>query len=171
MPLRCLGSDGQTIQSFDLTDGEWSALRLENRRSPQLRMPCCDASAVMKTSTRGLNFFAHKSRGPCQSAPPQNDQLMSEHHILRLKPALRLERRGQHGQNKPNQRNHRSSLADSVTRKIRIGFSVHTATKPRALQAYLGHRNIQHMVRYTELEAPDAGIIGSNRWDGLSASR
>jgi hypothetical protein len=30
---------------------------------------------------------------------------------------------------------------------------------------------LQHMVRYTELEAPDAGIIGSNRWDGLSASR
>ena len=24
-------------------------------------------------------------------------------------------------------------------------------TSPRALQAYLGHRNIQHTVRYTEL--------------------
>src|SRR5258705_13917110 len=57
---------------------------------------------------------------------PQDDQLMSEHRILRLKPALRLERRGQHGQNKPNQRDHRASLADSVTRKIRIRFSVHT---------------------------------------------
>ena len=56
----------------------------------------------------------------------QNDQLMSEHRILRLKPALRLERRGQHGQNKPNQRDYRASLADSVTRKIRIGFSAHT---------------------------------------------
>jgi len=54
---------------------------------------------------------------------PQNDQLMSGHSILCLKPALRLERRGQHGQNKPNQRDHRASLADSVTRKIRIGFS------------------------------------------------
>ena len=69
MPLRCLGPDGQSIQSFDLTEAEWSALRLENRRSRQLRMPCCDASVVMKTSSRGLNFFAHKSRGPCQSAP------------------------------------------------------------------------------------------------------
>jgi len=61
---------------------------------------------------------------------PQNDQLMSEHRILRLKPALRLERRGQHGQNKPNQRDYRASLADSVTRKIRIGFSAHTAILP-----------------------------------------
>ena len=69
MPLRCVGPDGQSIQSFDLTEAEWSALRLENRRSRQLRMPCCDASVVMKISTRGLKFFAHKSRGPCQSAP------------------------------------------------------------------------------------------------------
>ena len=38
---------------------------------------------------------------------------MSEHRILRLKPALRLERRGQHGQNKPDQRDHRANLADS----------------------------------------------------------
>src|SRR5262245_43880762 len=69
MPLRCLGPDGQSIQSFDLPEAEWLALRLENRRSRQLRMPCCDAFVVMKTSTRGLKFFSHKSRGPCQSAP------------------------------------------------------------------------------------------------------
>jgi hypothetical protein len=45
---------------------------------------------------------------------PQDDQLMPENRILGLKPALRLEWRGQHGQNKPNQRNHRANLADSV---------------------------------------------------------
>src|SRR6266404_7309529 len=62
---------------------------------------------------------------------PQDDQLTSEHCIVCLKPALRLERRGQHGQNKPNQRDHRASLADSVTRKIRIGFSVLTGPNRR----------------------------------------
>jgi hypothetical protein len=41
---------------------------------------------------------------------------MSEHRIFRLKPAVRLERRGQHGQNKPDQRDHRANLADSDTR-------------------------------------------------------
>jgi hypothetical protein len=56
----------------------------------------------------------------CEPSPafqltPQDDQLMSENRILRLKPALRLEWRGQHGQNKPNQRDHRANLADSVT--------------------------------------------------------
>ena len=49
------------------------------------------------------------------SLTPQDDQLMSEHRILRLKLALRLEWRGQYGQNKPNQRDHRANLADSVT--------------------------------------------------------
>jgi hypothetical protein len=76
MPLRCLGPDGQPIQSFDLTDAEWSALRLDNSRSRELRMPCCDASAVMKTSPRGLNFFAHKSRGPCHSTPETEEHLV-----------------------------------------------------------------------------------------------
>jgi hypothetical protein len=69
MPLRCIGPDGQSIQSFDLPEDEWSALALANRRSRQLRMPCCDAPVVMKISTGGLKFFAHKSRGPCKSAP------------------------------------------------------------------------------------------------------
>ena len=69
MPLRCIGPDGQSIQSFDLPEAEWSALEPENSRLRQLRMPCCDASVVMKISTRGLKFFAHKSRGACQSAP------------------------------------------------------------------------------------------------------
>ncbi|WP_456849888.1 competence protein CoiA family protein [Bradyrhizobium sp. USDA 4504] len=30
----------------------------------------------MKTSARGLNFFAHKSRGPCQSAPETEEHLV-----------------------------------------------------------------------------------------------
>lgn len=66
---------------------------------------------------------------------PQDDRLMSEHRILRLKPALRLECRGQHGQNETEQPDHRTNLADSVTRKIRIRFSVHTASKQRVLPA------------------------------------
>jgi len=56
--------------------------------------------------------------GKLGSAPhlaPQDDQLKSEHRIFRLKPAVRLERRGQHGQNKTDQRDHRANLADSST--------------------------------------------------------
>src|ERR1700757_4838190 len=60
-----------------------------------------------------------------QSAP-QDDQLMSEHRILRLKPALRLERRGQDGQNETEQPNHSASLGDSITSSTQMRFSVHT---------------------------------------------
>jgi hypothetical protein len=51
---------------------------------------------------------------------------MSEHRILRLKPALRLERRGQHGQNKTEQPDHSASLGDSIRSSTQIRFSVHT---------------------------------------------
>ena len=36
--------------------------------------------------------------------------------ILRLKPDVRLEWRGQHGQNEADQRDHRANLADSIIR-------------------------------------------------------
>jgi hypothetical protein len=43
------------------------------------------------------------------------DQLMSERRILRFKPQLRLEWRGQDGQSETEQRDHHANLADSVT--------------------------------------------------------
>jgi hypothetical protein len=52
--------------------------------------------------------------GPDGHLAPQNDQLMSKRSILSLKPALRLEWRGQHGQNKANQCEHLANLADSI---------------------------------------------------------
>jgi hypothetical protein len=51
---------------------------------------------------------------------------MSERSILSLKPALRLEWRGQDGQNETEQLDHSASLGDSITSSTRIGFSVHT---------------------------------------------
>jgi hypothetical protein len=40
--------------------------------------------------------------------------LHPQHRILRLKPPLRLECRGQRGKNDEDQRDHRANLADSV---------------------------------------------------------
>src|SRR6202166_235637 len=51
---------------------------------------------------------------PALRLTTQDDQLMSENRILRLKPAFRLEWRGQHGKNKPDQRDHRTNLSDSI---------------------------------------------------------
>jgi hypothetical protein len=49
---------------------------------------------------------------------PQNNHLMSERSILSLKPIFDLSGKGQRGQNKPNQRDHRANLADSSLSKL-----------------------------------------------------
>src|SRR6266849_6343658 len=57
---------------------------------------------------------------------PQDNQLMSKHRVLSFKPHLRLEWRGQDGQNETEQPDHSASLGDSITSSTRIRFSVHT---------------------------------------------
>src|SRR6202048_753316 len=63
---------------------------------------------------------------------PQDNQLVSERGILSLKPDLRLEQRGQHGQDKPDEPDHRGNLADSSLNKPELGFRY---TQP----GWLGH--------------------------------
>jgi hypothetical protein len=62
---------------------------LQDRREPSIHLDKEPAVIICEPS-------------PAFQLTPQDDQLMSENRILRLKPALRLESRGQHGQNKPN---------------------------------------------------------------------
>src|SRR5258708_9548083 len=57
---------------------------------------------------------------------PQDNQLMSKHRVLSLKPQLRLERRGQDGQSETEKPDHSASLGDSITSSTRMRFSVHT---------------------------------------------
>ena len=60
-------------------------------------------------------------------ATPQDNQLMSKHRVLSLKPQLRLEWQAQDGQNETKQPDHSASLGDSITSSTRTRFSVHTA--------------------------------------------
>jgi hypothetical protein len=57
---------------------------------------------------------------------PQDNQLMSKHRVLHLKPQLRPEWRGQDGKSETEQPDHSTSLGDSITSSTQIGFSVHT---------------------------------------------
>src|SRR5712691_363585 len=57
----------------------------------------------------------------------QDNQLMSKHRVLGFKPQLRLEWRGQDGQNETKQPDHSASLGDFFTSSTQIRFSVHTA--------------------------------------------
>src|ERR1700726_131223 len=59
---------------------------------------------------------------------PHDNQLMSKHRVLSFKPQLRLEWRGQDGQNETEQPDHSASLGDSITASTQIRFSVHTGS-------------------------------------------
>jgi hypothetical protein len=48
--------------------------------------------------------------GAATQPTPQDNQLMSKHRVLSLKPQLRLEWRGQDGQNETEQTDHSASL-------------------------------------------------------------
>jgi hypothetical protein len=59
---------------------------------------------------------------PTMQPAPDDNQLMSKHRVLSFKAEFRLEWRGQDGQKKPNQRDHRTNLADSSLNKPGYGF-------------------------------------------------
>ena len=69
MPLRCVDEHGATIEANTCTEEEWKELRERARVERHLRMPCCPAQAVLKTSSLGTRFFAHKARGKCAWKP------------------------------------------------------------------------------------------------------
>lgn len=87
MPLRCIDpiDDDRGILAFDLADEDWKALADRNRQERFLRMPCCDAEVVLRTSPQGTRHFVHKA---CPEDCPARDE--TEHHI-RLK-TLAVER-------------------------------------------------------------------------------
>src|SRR5664279_1296913 len=74
---------------------------LQNRRKPAIQLDKKPA-VVVRQPDSALHLT------------PQNDQLMSENRILCLKSALRLERRGQNGQDETEQSEHGpQTLGDS----------------------------------------------------------
>jgi hypothetical protein len=60
---------------------------------------------------------------------PQDNQLLSKHRVLSLKPQLRLEWQRQDGQSETEQPDHSTSLGDSIATSTQIRFSVHTGVK------------------------------------------
>jgi hypothetical protein len=75
MPLRCLDATGQSIHSFDLSEDKWQALKLENRKTRHLRMPCCSSEVILRRSHLGTPYFAHKFRGSCRTSPETTEHL------------------------------------------------------------------------------------------------
>jgi hypothetical protein len=96
---------------------------LQDRRKPSIQLDQEPAVVVRKPD-------------PAMHLAPQNDQLMSEHRILCLKPAFRLEWRDQNGQDEAEQSEHDpQTLGDSSGQSMRIRFSVHTREAANAFSA------------------------------------
>src|SRR6202022_1659375 len=83
---------------------------------------------------------------------PQDNQLMSKHRGLSLKPQLRLEWRGQDGQSETEQPDHSASLGDSITSSTRIGFSVHTDGRPRSWYIDVGEDQLGNEIAFLKTE-------------------
>ncbi len=75
MPLRCKDAAGADLHSFRMTESEWELLRKVNTALGHLVMPCCGERVVLKTSSRGTRFFAHRRRGPCFTKPESAEHL------------------------------------------------------------------------------------------------
>ena len=86
--------------------------------------------ARMRRRSAGRSSRSSLGAHPTLHLTSQNDQLMSEHRILRLKSALRLEWRCQNGKDEKQQPDHPTSLRDSIASSTKIGFSVHTGAIP-----------------------------------------
>jgi competence protein CoiA len=82
LPLKCLrGAD--EIYAFDMeSNGAWEAFRKENAKSGDLRMPCCGAAVVLRTSPLETRHFAHKRTGPCETAPESKEHLLAKRLVI-----------------------------------------------------------------------------------------
>jgi hypothetical protein len=79
---------------------------LQNRRKPSIHLNEEPAIIVREPDAT-------------MQTTPQDNQLMSKHRVLHLKPQLRLEWRGQDGKSETEQPDHSTSLGDSITSSLR----------------------------------------------------
>src|ERR1700751_1486220 len=114
------------------------------RRAIEARSPSLHVAA---DATHGAHDILHdvgaceraaqgKQRRSSMQPTPQDDQLMSKHRVLGFKPQLRLEWRGQDGQNETEQPDHSANLGVSITASTRKRFSVHTASMSSRADCY-----------------------------------
>lgn len=82
MPLKCLRGE-EEIFAFNVEDdAAWRRLRESNAEARDLRMPCCGAAVVLRTSPLGTRHFAHARRGPCSSAPETAEHLLAKRIVV-----------------------------------------------------------------------------------------
>jgi competence protein CoiA len=80
--LKCLRGE-EEIFAFDVEDAAaWKRLQESNAAARDLRMPCCGAAVVLRTSPLGTRHFAHARRGPCTSAPETAEHQLAKRTVV-----------------------------------------------------------------------------------------
>lgn len=139
MPLRAINANGASLHAFDYDKSRWAQLKIEYR-DQGLSMPCCDAGAIPKTSSRGTQFFSHARRGECTSAPESDEHLWCKQLIATAAKGVgwhvTTEFRGQ----APNGENW---IADVLCQQgmARIAFEVQVSTQT---DEELRHRQVRY---------------------------
>src|SRR5208337_2367447 len=110
MPITTKAGPMPTHQRLRTDDGE----DVQDRREPSVELD--------EKPTVGV-----RQPRPILHLAPQNNALLPERCILRLKSALRLEWRSQDAQHKEDQRYYAAGRADSLTPPTRMRFSAHTS--------------------------------------------
>ena len=114
------------IAHFRFPAGRLSADRI---RAPS-KIPTCrdhtQAPRRPRVGRQGYCFERRKTRRH-RGGTPQDNQLMSKHRVLSLKPHLRLEWRGQGGQDETEKPDHFVSLGDSIASSTDRVFGEHKA--------------------------------------------
>jgi hypothetical protein len=73
LPLRAI-SNSKNLNAFEYEESSWQTLKT-TYKSLNLRLPCCNAPAIPKTSKLGNFFFAHKNRNECNSEPESAEHI------------------------------------------------------------------------------------------------
>jgi len=84
MPLSAI-INGERIIGPDLSDDEWSELKLQSKKGQPIIMTCCGLSGHMRKSKNGLKHFyhAHKSE-ECGGEPESKDHLKLKYLIYQI---------------------------------------------------------------------------------------
>ncbi|MEO0378560.1 MAG: competence protein CoiA family protein [Cyanobacteria bacterium P01_A01_bin.17] len=81
MPLKAR-LNGKEIAAYSYDDQAWKRLKAAYSKN-RLQMACCDRDAVPKTSKLGTQYFAHKKKGDCATAPETKEHLFLKDLVAR----------------------------------------------------------------------------------------
>lgn len=123
MPLKCLrGEEELYAFNFETAD-DWDTLRKSNATLKDLRMPCCGAAVVLRTSKLGTRHFAHVRKGPCTTAPETAEHLLAKLTIVEAIQRAGWEARPEQSGTTPAGEEWRADVM-AVKGKARIAFEV-----------------------------------------------